>query len=235
MLTVVLLPGMDGTGDLFEPFIAALGPEFSVTVVRYSTAEPLNYAELESLAHAALPAEGDFVILGESFSGPIAVSLAAAGSSRLKGLVLCCTFVRNPLPTLAVLKPFIGALPVGLAPVRTLSHIFLGRFSSANLRNALARAITKVATPTFHARLRAVLSVDVSQKLTEVSVPILYLRASQDRLVPQSASKLIQQICPHMKVVPIEGPHFLLQASPSEAAKAVVAWLREIENTTIPT
>lgn len=231
MLTVVLLPGMDGTGDLFGPFIAALGPKFTVKVVSYPTTEPLNYAELESIAHAALPAEGAFVILGESFSGPIAVSLAAAGASRLKGLVLCCTFVRNPLPSLAVLKPIIGALPVGLAPVRALSHIFLGRFSSAYLRDALVHAITKVAASTFHARLRAVLSVDVSQKLTEVSAPILYLRALQDRLVPQAASNLIAQLCPHVQVVPIDGPHFLLQAAPSEAAKAVVAWLGEIENT----
>jgi hypothetical protein len=28
MITLVLLPGMDGTGELFEPFIAALGDDF---------------------------------------------------------------------------------------------------------------------------------------------------------------------------------------------------------------
>src|SRR5438105_3993436 len=89
---------MDGTGELFAPFVAALGREFNVKVVAYPTAAPLGYDELESVARAALPAEGPYVILGESFSGPIAISLAASGSPGLKGLVLCCSFVSNPRP-----------------------------------------------------------------------------------------------------------------------------------------
>jgi pimeloyl-[acyl-carrier protein] methyl ester esterase len=74
-MTLVLLPGMDGTGQLFAPFVVALGHEFNVKVVRYPTTEPMGYAELEALARAALPEEGPFVILGESFSGPVAVSV----------------------------------------------------------------------------------------------------------------------------------------------------------------
>jgi thioesterase domain-containing protein len=57
MVTVVLLPGMDGTGTLFDPFIAALGPDFNVKVVRYPATEPLGYSELESIARSALPTE----------------------------------------------------------------------------------------------------------------------------------------------------------------------------------
>ena len=68
-MTLVLLPGMDGTGILVEPFVAALGSQFSVTIVRYPITEALGYAELEAVARAALPTDGPFVILGESFSG----------------------------------------------------------------------------------------------------------------------------------------------------------------------
>jgi pimeloyl-ACP methyl ester carboxylesterase len=230
MTTIVLLPGMDGTGELFEPFITALGPAFKINVVRYPTSRTLNYEELEAIAREAIPLEGPFIILGESFSGPIAVSLAAAGSPRLKGLVLCCTFVRNPIPPLAFLQPIVRALPIKLAPIRALSHLVLGRFSSERLRNALVQAISQVSSQVFRARLQAVLTVDVSQKLTRVSVPVLYLRALQDRLVPQSASKLVSQLCPNVKVAPVEGPHFLLQASSEQAANVVSTFVHSVEN-----
>ncbi len=127
MPTLLLLPGMDGTGDLFDAFIAALPSAIDVVIVRYPRCEPLGYAELQALARAALPEKGPFVILGESFSGPIAISLAASAPSQLKGLVLCCSFARNPRPRLSALRPLVEVLPIGWAPLRLLGHLCLGR------------------------------------------------------------------------------------------------------------
>lgn len=229
-VTLILLPGMDGTGTLFAPFVAALGPEFEVKVVSYPTNEPLGYDALQAIAYSALPQEGEFVILGESFSGPIAVALAAAGSPRLKGLILCCTFVRNPLPALSTLKPLVGVLPVALAPVRAICHLLLGHFSTSGLRMALANALAQVTPSVIRARLHSVLSVDVSDKLVQVEVPVLYLRASQDRLVPRSASEHIFQLCPKTMLVQLAAPHFLLQAIPSEASQVVASFVREVSS-----
>lgn len=228
MVALVVLPGMDGTGELLAPFVAALGREFEITVVTYPTAEPLDYAQLESVAHAALPAEGSYVVLGESFSGPIAVSLAASASPQFKGLVLCSTFVRNPRPVLSVLRSLIAVLPVAWAPVAVLSHMVLGRFSTPALRAALTRALAHVSSSAIRARLQAVLSVDVSAKFSEVTVPVLYLRASRDRLVPRSASMLMSALNSNTRVVDVEGPHFLLQVAPAEAARFVGAFVREV-------
>jgi len=230
MVTLLLLPGMDGTGELFGPFVAALGGEFQVKVVRYPNSEPLGYAELESFARAALPAEGPYVILGESFSGPIAVSLCAGASDRLKGLVLCCSFVSNPRAAFSGLRSLVSFLPVALAPVGVLSHMVLGRFSTGALRSALAHAVAQVSPAALRARLRAVLSVNVSAKLASVTVPVLYLRASHDRLVPTSASAQISRLNEHTRVVELEGPHFLLQVVPVEAAQVVGAFVREVQN-----
>ena len=177
MVTLLLLPGMDGTDELFGAFVAALGGEFQVKVVRYPNSEPLGYAELESFARAAIPAEGSYVILGESFSGPIAVSLCAGAPDRLKGLVLCCSFVSNPRAAFSGLRSLVGFLPVALAPVGVLSHMVLGRFSTGALRSAVAHAVAQVSPSALRARLRAVLSVDVSAKLASATVPVLYLRA----------------------------------------------------------
>ena len=229
-LTLVLLPGMDGAGTLFEPFVAALAGEFDVTVVAYPPNEPLGYQELELVARASLPASGPYVIVGESFSGPIAISLAASGTSNLKALVLCCTFVRNPRPALSVALPLVGILPVTLAPVAALSHLLLGRFSTGALRSALARSLKQVSPSVLRARLKAVLSVNVSEKLSAVRVPVLYLRAAQDRLVPPSASALVSALSPGTEVVELEAPHFLLQAVPVEAARLVGAFVRRAQN-----
>ena len=221
MLTVVLLPGMDGTGSLFEPFVTALGSEFGIEIVRYPTTGALGYAELEAHARRSLPSEGRFVILGESFSGPIAVSIAASRPARLVGLILCSSFIRNPLPIFGLLRHFAKVLPVKLAPFAALNAALLGRFSTSQLRSMLAAAMSEVSAEALRARLRAVLSVEVSAKLKAVNVPLLYLLAKHDQLVPISALKQIQRAFPDTQVVSVEAPHFLLQAAPTEAADSV--------------
>jgi len=228
MATLMLLPGLDGTGELFAPFVAALRSEFVVRVVRYPSTKPLSYESLESVAHAALPSDGPYVVLGESFSGPIAISLAAAASPQLKGLILCCSFARNPRPVFAPLRSLVNFLPVKLAPIALLSHLLLGRFSTTALRSALIRALAQVSTAALRARMRAILSVNASAQLRSVTVPVLYLRASQDRLVPARASAQIVALAPHARVVELEAPHFLLQAAPSEAAEVVRAFVHEV-------
>lgn len=228
-MTLVILPGLDGTGLLLKPFVAALGSGFAITVVSYPVAEPLGYPELEALARAALPEEGPFVILGESFSGPIAVSLAADGSPRLKGVVLCCSFVRNPRPALAWLKPLLRITPLARAPLAALAWLLLGKSSSRALRAAFSQSLAMVSAAALRARLRAVLEVDVSKRLAALNVPVLYLRAARDRVVPLASSELISRLNPRTRIIEMEAPHFLLQSAPAEAAKAVREFVREVQ------
>jgi len=47
--TLVLLPGMDGTGEMFAPFVSALGRSCNTLCVRYPGDVALGYAELEAL------------------------------------------------------------------------------------------------------------------------------------------------------------------------------------------
>ena len=76
---------MDGSGSLFVEFIASLGLGVEAIVVSYPTDRPLGYPELETLVRAALPTQRPFVLVGESFSGPIAISLAASSPVGLGG------------------------------------------------------------------------------------------------------------------------------------------------------
>lgn len=217
---------MDGTGSLFEPFVSALDPTLPIEIVRYPTSGALGYAELEAHARQFLPTSGPFVILGESFSGPVAVSLAASRPPGLVGLILCSTFVRNPQPVFGPLRILADVLPVKLAPQPMLNAFLLGRRSTPTLRMALAGALSQVSADAKRARLRAVLSVDVSTKLQAVEVPVLYLQAARDQVVPASALRHIQRVFPPVQVASFDAPHFLLQTVPAEAARAVTAFVQ---------
>lgn len=229
-MTLVLLPGMDGTGAMFGPFVARIDPRFLVKVVRYPPTAPLGYPELEAVARAELPPDGPFVILAESFSGPIAVSLAASCSARLKGLILCASFVRSPWPFLSKFRCLARMLPAGIAPMPVLSYFLLGAHAPGHLRAALAQAAAPVSPAAWRARLQAVLAADVSEQVYGLTVPVLYLRASHDRVVPRSASGLVTQLHPATRVAQIEAPHLLLQSAPAEAARVVDAFVADVEN-----
>jgi pimeloyl-ACP methyl ester carboxylesterase len=224
--TLVLLPGMDGTGELFQPFVAALKNACDTLVVRYPSDNPLNYEALQAIARQSLPTDRPFVLLGESFSGPIAIALTALNLPRQVGLVLCCTFASNPRPLLKRLGFLVDLLPIGLAPARWLNPLLLGRFSTPALRTALSQAINKVSPSVMRERLRAVLNVDVSAQLGQVNRPTVYLRASDDCLVPERVVKRICELNPQAQVIDVQAPHCLLQAAPDEAARLVIAFMR---------
>jgi pimeloyl-[acyl-carrier protein] methyl ester esterase len=227
-ITLVLLPGLDGTGDLFEPFTAALGSEFKSSVMRYPADEPMDYSQLEALVRKHLPASEPFCLLGESFSGPIAISIAADPPPNLLATVLCCTFITNPQPRLA---PLAGLLPVvnpRLAPLWAVSALLMGNRSTAALRTSVTCALAQVSSAAFRARLRAILKVNVTAKLARVQMPVLYLQASQDRLVPHRAATMAAQANPMLQIARLDGPHFLLQVCPQEASAAVGAFLRSL-------
>lgn len=225
---MVLLPGMDGTGQLFDGFVEALGSEVRSAVVSYPPDQALDYTKLEKIARSRLPADGPFVLVAESFSGPIAVSIAASAPRGLRALVLCCSFVRNPRPELVALRPFTRFLPVRAIPSAFVIRALLGRFSTPGLRSALARVLTQVSPAALRARIRAVLRVDVVARSSQVRVPVLYLRASEDRVVPRAASRLISRVMPGARIVELSAPHFLLQAAPREAARHIRGFLHEV-------
>ncbi len=76
-MTLVLLPGLDGTGLLFGPIVDKLAAGIEPLIVRYPCDVLLGYRELLPLVEEQLPA-GPFVLLGESFSGPLTVMVAGS-------------------------------------------------------------------------------------------------------------------------------------------------------------
>ena len=69
--------------------------------------------------------------------------------------------------------------------------------------------------------MRAVLDVDYSAHMRALDMPVLYLQAVHDRIVPGSAFKHLAALCPQIQMVSLDAPHLLLQTRPTEAAAIV--------------
>jgi pimeloyl-ACP methyl ester carboxylesterase len=230
-LAVVLLPGMDGTGRMFSGLAQALGIHARTIVVSYPPQQALGYRELEEFVRRHLPNGEPFILLAESFSGPIALSLASTKPAGLVGLILCCTFARNPLPWLRYLRGLAMHMPMSFQPIRLLSPWLFGRMATPTLRDALRMALADISADTLRARLVAVLDADYSHVVPHIAVPMLYLQAANDRIVPPSATRHLQALAPHMRVHTLAGPHLLLQVKPDETAAVIEDFVRAIVNT----
>jgi len=85
-LHLALLPGLDGTGKLFKPFIEQFQSTDKITVVPYPTEIHKPFEELVDYVSSLLPLNGPLVILGESYSGPVAIRLAARTDLNVQGI-----------------------------------------------------------------------------------------------------------------------------------------------------
>ena len=84
---------------------------------------------------------------------------------------------------------------------------------------------------TLKARTDAVLRVDVRSALARIRVPVLYLRASDDRLVPSRCADTIASAVAQTRIVDIKAPHLMLQVAPAAAAAAVRAFVETLTAT----
>lgn len=219
MNTLVLLPGLDGTGLLLGEFAAACGPRVEVLPLAYPADRPLDYPELEALIRARLPRDRPFFLLAESFSGPLGIRLGAAPPPGLQGLILCCTFAHQPLP--ACLGPLLPPLPHSLLPLGLLGLLVLGAFATPALQAQLAAALRQVSPAVLRHRARAALAVDVRDCLPRIRMPVLCLQADADRLIPSRVSRWVAEQIPGAQRVDFHAPHFLLQVLPGPCAARV--------------
>ena len=227
MTDLVLLPGLDGTATMHADFLSACTAFESAVAITYPTDQLLDYAELEQWVRAQLPSDRPFVLLGESFSGPVALAIANKPPANLVGLVLCASFCQSPLPYLARLTPALSLLPVHHAPGRLLSWWLFGPWANRQLEQSLQAALRSVSTDVLRFRARTALRLNHCD-CSRIRVPTLYLRAENDRLMPRTAATLVVRNIPHCRIIDLPGPHLLLQTNPLQSAEAVCAFLQNL-------
>lgn len=227
-LRLLLLPGLDGTGALFEPLVKALPQAIAPEVIRYPTDTVLDYDALEALVAERIPAREPYALLGESFSGPLALRLSGRRLGHLVGVVLVATFVTNPVrlvPSLA--RHLVGSWLFRRRTPAFIARRYLVGASAPDdwLERVTANAQT-VDPAVMAARVREVLSVNARELLQRCAVPLLYLSGGRDALVPPRVRDELRRIRPDIESVTIDAPHLVLQLAPEAAAMAIEIFLR---------
>lgn len=226
MPRLVLLPGLDGTGALFAPFLRVWNGGPAPLVIDYPRDRFLDYAAAVEHVRARLPDE-PVALVAESFSGPVGIALAARHPERIATLVLCATFATSPRkgPLRALLHaaaPLVFRAP---APPFLVGEVLLNGCADRELLALVCGNKGTVSPAVMTRRLRAVLACDARDDLARIDRPVLYLQAARDRLVPPAAAAEIRAIQPHATIVRLDSPHFVLQAAPAESASAITAFL----------
>jgi len=227
-LATILLPGLDGTGDLFAPLLEVFPETLEPFVISYPPDQLLGYRELEEFVAAKLPADRDFAIVAESFSGPLAARLAGKCPAGLRGLVLVASFVANPSWGMLRYLQFLVRSPLFRfsLPGFAIRCRLVGPDAPDQLVAEVAAAIRTVRPVVMARRVREVLRVDASESFAAVRVPILYLLGEQDRQVGARVADELGEARPDMEIVSIPAPHLILQCEPLEAARRIGAFLK---------
>jgi len=221
---------MDGTGDLFDRFQRELPVNFSSTVVRYSCDQTQSWEQLEQITKAAIPSSKPFALVAESFSGPIAYSIAVDPPENLKALVLCASFLGNPAPAmLSWLRPVLGGLMFRLPiPDAGVRRFLLGNEASDERVAEVKTAIAQVSPAVLAHRAKLITDLEFIAFPPLPDLPSLFLQAEQDAMVPDRCHDDIAALAPQLELQSIDAPHLILQSQPRKSAKLICAFLEKL-------
>ena len=174
---VLIFPGLDGSDVLLRDFVAAAPSNASVRVLPLPDAD--SYSELADKFDRFVRDVGPCVLIGESFSGPLAILLAERHRDLVKHLVLVATFARSPTPSIVRFVPWSLVFRLPLPGI--LSRLLIGQHE--RLLPSLRDAIGTQSARTKAKRISMVANVNVVVPLLNTRCPITYLQPTNDRLI----------------------------------------------------
>jgi len=229
-MSLVLLPGMDGTGELFEPLLGCLPDWINPIVISYPRDKPCSYQALKTRVLKVLPTDTDYVILGESFAGPLAVLISGAKPAGLKGIILCASFVKKPFRVIPSWFSLLSVSPVYMLwPATIRLRSMFGRDKYKKLAIMALNAIRSVRPGVIAERVKEIMNVNVEHELKQSDVPMLYLVGSKDYLIRKHNVAGIKKIKNDLIVAEINTQHFVLQLEPEQSANEIEKFLRLIK------
>jgi pimeloyl-ACP methyl ester carboxylesterase len=223
--TLLLLPGLDGTGRLFAALLPELEQHFLLRPVAYPRDRVLGVDALAEHARGFVPPASRYAIVAESFSGLVALELAREPPPGLTAIVLVAAFVRSPFPWFlrAPLRAGAEILVRLPAPRWPLARWLTG--GDATLAADVRTAIASVRPTVVAERLRMLTRVDARRDLALCRAPMLYLAGQKDRLVTRSHTQELTSLRPDITVRELPAPHLVLQTQPKRAAAEILQFV----------
>lgn len=222
---IYLLPGLDGSGELFGPLLQRL-PAASTRVVSYPL-ETATWEDFVASARTQIDVEAPFVLFAESASALIALRFLAEHGARCRGFLACAGFLSNPAP----LRTAMAAIPglvrlLGAPPAWAIRTLLLTRQADPELTAEVARTLARVPPETVVARLHLVRGLRPEGYRFEF--PHVYVRGEQDRIVSgRSEAEWLEHVRGSSnRVERVAGPHLLAQQEPEFVARILLGLSR---------
>lgn len=230
---VVLVPGLDGTGQLFyrqRPLLARRRRVATYALRDSARAMDVLVADLARVIDDVAPVERRAIIVGESFGGTLAMSLALERPERVAALVVLNSFPHfSPQFRLHLARWGLRALPWGMMPlVRRLTAFRLHSSHTHAGEIDQFMALTRQASREGYLnRLGLLTQFDIRARLADVRVPTLFLAADRDHLVPSVAqARYMAARVPNAVMRVLEGHgHICLIAPDLDLARILDEWL----------
>lgn len=218
---------------MYHRQVPRLERRFAVTTVRLRD-EAVRMSELVDDLHgavsAAAPDEGPVTLVGESFGGALAMSYALAHPARVGRLVILNSFACiESRGRLWLAQQLLRVTPWRVMPlVRELNarRMFSSQTGRDEIRiaNELLRASTRHG---YRSRIGILREYDLRPHLRDLAVPVLFLAADGDTLVPSVAqAQLMRSLAPHSTLRILEGHgHSCLVAPDLDLAAILDEWM----------
>ena len=187
---LIYIPGLDGTGLLFYRQARLLSPRFRVITFRLrDSARTMDTLVADVVRHLEqlLPDGTPALMVGESFGGALAMSVALAHPERIGAMVILNSFARiTPVCKLYAARTAASVVPWGT--MRLVRRLTASRLHSSHTHQdeirqflLLTRATTREG---YLNRLRILTHYDLRDRLQHIHVPTLFLAADEDHLIP---------------------------------------------------
>ena len=190
---VVLVPGMDGSGQLFYRQVPLLARSYRVaTYALRDTAATMDVlvADLARVIDTVAPSERRAIVIGESFGGALAMSFALARPEQVRALVILNSFPYfSPQVRLRLALWGLRAIPWGaMGLIRRLTAFRLhSRHTHQQEIERFMELTARASRDGYLNRLKLLKRYDVRHVLHELRPPTLFLAAELDHLVPSVA------------------------------------------------
>lgn len=227
-LLAVLLPGIDGTGKMFGPLIEQFPEWLDHQVIGYPATEILSYQELAKIVFSKIPTDRPYIIVAESFAGPLSLMISEMANENLKAIVLCATFLTNPRPWLSKLAPLVlHEWLVGLPPRKWMARLLItGHDAPDEMLERVFEIHKQVEAKVTINRLHEVFGVDVTGIFKRCPIPLLHLHGTRDHLILSHSTREMHKARPDVQSISVDGPHFLLQTKPGRCMKEIVRFVK---------
>ena len=145
-------------------------------------------------------------------------------------MILAASFLKTPVPWLPRWARHLATPALfRFYPAASRAKAMLGGYGTREVRQLLREAHAYAGAEALACRARATLSIDASDALAACPVPVLYLRARQDGVIPASRALEIEKARPSVEIVDIDGPHLALVTNPTAAWAALSDFMDRVD------